>query len=72
MKCALSDITIGTHGSINVNTYRRTSSKHEQSIGRCLVKYVYAYLQLSRQHIHMKAFIVLNYLPNVNLYSFYY
>ena len=33
MKCALSDISIGTYGSINLNTYRGASSKHEESIG---------------------------------------
>ena len=34
MKCALSDITIGTYGSINFNKYREASFKHKQSIGR--------------------------------------
>ena len=37
MKCALSDITIGTYGSINLNKYREASFKHEQRIG-CLVE----------------------------------
>ena len=37
MKCALSDITLGTYGSINFNKYKEASCKHEQSIG-CLVE----------------------------------
>ena len=37
MKYALSDITIGTYGSINLNKYREVSFKYEQSIG-CLVE----------------------------------
>ena len=33
MKCVLSDITMRTYGSINLNKYREASFKHEQSIG---------------------------------------
>ena len=33
MECALSDITIGNYGSINLNTHRGTCPKHEQSTG---------------------------------------
>ena len=37
MKCTLSDITIGTYGSINLNKYREAIFKYGQSIG-CLVE----------------------------------
>ena len=33
MRCALSDISIGTYGSINLDSYRGASSKHEEGIG---------------------------------------
>ena len=33
MRCALNGVAIGTYGSINLDSYRGASSKHEESRG---------------------------------------